>query len=50
VILDTNALSAFVDGEEGVAKVLRQQARAAIPVLGCDGHVDAVPGLRRKSW
>lgn len=33
MILDTNALSAFVDGEEGVAEVLRRQARAAIPVI-----------------
>lgn len=33
MILDTNALSAFVDGEEAVAEVLRQQARAAIPVI-----------------
>jgi tRNA(fMet)-specific endonuclease VapC len=33
VILDTNALSAFVDGDEGVGKVLRQQPRAAVPVI-----------------
>lgn len=33
MILDTNALSAFVDGEQGVAEVLRQQARAAVPVI-----------------
>jgi len=33
VILDTNALSAFVDGEAGVGDVLRRQARAAIPVI-----------------
>jgi tRNA(fMet)-specific endonuclease VapC len=33
VILDTNALSAFVDGEAGVGQVLRRQARAAIPVI-----------------
>ncbi len=33
MILDTNALSAFVDGEEGVAEVLRRQVRAAIPVI-----------------
>jgi predicted nucleic acid-binding protein len=34
VILDTNALSAFVDGEAGVGQILRRQARAAIPVIG----------------
>ena len=33
MILDTNALSAFVDGEADVGQVLRRQARAAIPVM-----------------
>jgi predicted nucleic acid-binding protein len=33
VILDTNALSAFVDGDADVGEVLRRQARAAIPVI-----------------
>jgi tRNA(fMet)-specific endonuclease VapC len=33
VILDTNALSAFVDGDRGVGDVLRRQPRAAIPVI-----------------
>jgi tRNA(fMet)-specific endonuclease VapC len=33
MILDTNALSAFVDGDAGVGEILRQQARAAIPVI-----------------
>jgi tRNA(fMet)-specific endonuclease VapC len=33
VILDTNALSAFVDGDARVGEVLRRQARAAIPVI-----------------
>jgi predicted nucleic acid-binding protein len=33
VILDTNALSAFVDGDVGVGEVLRHQPRAAIPVI-----------------
>ncbi len=33
MILDTNALSAFVDGDAGVGDVLRAQARAAIPVI-----------------
>jgi predicted nucleic acid-binding protein len=33
LILDTNALSAFVDGDEGVGEVLRRQPRAAIPVI-----------------
>jgi len=33
VILDTNALSAFVDGDAAVGEVLRHQARACIPVI-----------------
>ena len=33
MIVDTNALSAFVDGAEGVGKVLRRQSRAAVPVI-----------------
>ena len=33
MILDTNALSAFVDGDAGVGDVLRRQVRAAIPVV-----------------
>jgi predicted nucleic acid-binding protein len=33
VILDTNALSAFVDGDARVGDTLLTQARAAIPVI-----------------
>ena len=33
MILDTNALSAFVDGDLSVGNVLRGQLRAAIPVI-----------------
>jgi tRNA(fMet)-specific endonuclease VapC len=33
MILDTNALSAFVDGDAGVGDALRTQPRAAIPVI-----------------
>jgi tRNA(fMet)-specific endonuclease VapC len=33
VILDTNALSAFVDGDPLVGNILRQQSRASIPVI-----------------
>jgi predicted nucleic acid-binding protein len=33
VILDTNALSAFVDGDPRVGAALRAQPRAAIPVI-----------------
>ena len=33
MIVDTNALSAFVDGDTAVGYILRQQARACIPVI-----------------
>ncbi|HYB32871.1 MAG TPA: type II toxin-antitoxin system VapC family toxin [Steroidobacteraceae bacterium] len=33
MILDTNALSAFVNGDAEVGEVLRRHARAAIPVI-----------------
>ncbi len=33
MILDTSALSAFVDGDPGVGDVLRREERAAIPVI-----------------
>lgn len=33
MILDTNALSAFVDGDAGVGEALRREPRAAIPVI-----------------
>jgi len=33
MILDTNALSAFVDGEAGIGEALRREVRAAIPVI-----------------
>jgi predicted nucleic acid-binding protein len=33
VILDTNALSAFVDGDAGVGEALRGEIRAAVPVV-----------------
>ena len=33
MILDTNALSAFADGDSEVGAVLRREARAALPVI-----------------
>ena len=33
MILDTNALSAFVDGDPAVGEILSHQQRAAIPVI-----------------
>ncbi|MHB8494971.1 MAG: PIN domain-containing protein [Casimicrobiaceae bacterium] len=62
MILDTNALSAFIDGDMGVGRVLRQAARAAIPVvvlgefrsgIAQSRHrtaYDAVPDIDRVQW
>ncbi|MEO8133729.1 MAG: type II toxin-antitoxin system VapC family toxin [Betaproteobacteria bacterium] len=33
MILDTNALSAFIDGDPAIGEVLRRQGRVAIPVI-----------------
>ena len=33
MILDTNALSAFIDGDPALGELLRHQARACIPVI-----------------
>lgn len=33
MILDTNALSAFLDGDAKVGEILRKEPRAAIPVI-----------------
>ena len=49
MILDTNALSAFVDGEAGVGEVLRRQARAAIPVIVLGEFRYAIAQSRHRS-
>jgi predicted nucleic acid-binding protein len=33
MIVDTNALSAFIDGDPAVGEVLRRQSRAAVPAI-----------------
>jgi predicted nucleic acid-binding protein len=48
VILDTNALSAFVDGDEVVGKVLRREARAAIPVIVLGEFRYGIGGSRHR--
>jgi tRNA(fMet)-specific endonuclease VapC len=48
VILDTNALSAFVDGDVGVGDVLRQQPRAAIPVIVLGEFRYGIAGSRHR--
>jgi predicted nucleic acid-binding protein len=49
VILDTNALSAFVDGDAGVGEVLRRQARAAIPVIVLGEFRNGIAESRHRS-
>lgn len=48
MILDTNALSAFVDGDAAVARVLRRQTSAAIPVIVLGEFQYGVAGSRHR--
>ena len=48
MILDTNALSAFADGEEAVGKILGQQPRAAIPVIVLGEFRYGIAGSRHR--
>jgi len=48
VILDTNALSAFVDGDASVGEVLRRQSRAAIPVIVLGEFRYGIAGSRHR--
>ena len=51
MILDTNALSAFVDGDAAVGSILRQQLQAAIPVIVLGEFRYGISGSRqRKSY
>ncbi len=49
MILDTNALSAFVDGEPGVGDVLRRQPRAAVPVIVLGEFRYGIAGSRHRA-
>jgi tRNA(fMet)-specific endonuclease VapC len=48
LILDTNALSAFVDGEPGLGAILRAQHRAAIPVVVLGEFRYGIAGSRHR--
>jgi predicted nucleic acid-binding protein len=48
-MFDTNALSAFVDGDPVVGDILRQQARAAIPVIVLGEFRYGIMGSRYRS-
>lgn len=49
MILDTNALSAFVDGDAGLGKVVRRQPRLAIPVIVLGEFGYGIALSRRRS-
>ena len=49
MILDTNALSAFLDGDAAVGDALRAQARAAIPVIVLGEFRYGIAQSRRRS-
>ena len=46
--LDTNALSAFADGDGGVGEILRLQSRAAIPVIVLGEFRYGIAGSRHR--
>ena len=48
MILDTNTLSAFVDGDAAVGAVLRHQARACIPLIVLGEFRYAIAQLRHR--
>jgi tRNA(fMet)-specific endonuclease VapC len=48
VILDTNALSAFVDGDSTVGQILARQSRAAIPVIVLGEFRYGIAGSRHR--
>jgi predicted nucleic acid-binding protein len=48
LILDTNALSAFVDGASEVGAILRRQHRAAIPVVVLGEFRYGIAGSRHR--
>ena len=49
MILDTNALSAFVDGEAGVRDALRREVRAVIPVIVLGEFRYGIAGSRHRA-
>lgn len=48
MILDTNALSAFVDGEGDVGSILRRQSRVLIPVIVLGEFRYGIAGSRHR--
>lgn len=49
MIVDTNALSAFVDGDASVGEILRAAARAAIPVIVLGEFRFGIMGSRHRA-
>ena len=48
MILDTNALSAFIDGDAGVGAILGSQQRVAIPVIVLGEFRYGIAGSRHQ--
>ena len=48
MIIDTNALSAFVEGDAGVGDILRTQRRPAIPVIVLGEFRYGIAGSRHR--
>ena len=48
MIIDTNALSAFVDGKPGIGEVVRTHRRPAIPVIVLGEYRYGIAGSRHR--
>jgi len=48
LILDTNALSAFIDGDAGVGTILLSQQRVAIPIIVLGEFRYGIAGSRHR--
>jgi predicted nucleic acid-binding protein len=49
VILDTNALSAFADGDEGLLRVIRDEEELALPVIVLGEYLYGIHRSRRRA-
>jgi tRNA(fMet)-specific endonuclease VapC len=49
VILDTNALSAFVDGDTGLARVLARTPQPVLPVIVLGEFLYGIAGSRHRA-
>jgi predicted nucleic acid-binding protein len=49
LILDTNALSAFVDGDEGLLRAIEREAELAIPTIALGEYLYGIHQSRQRA-